>query len=172
MRLAPLALCCAVLTPAAAQEFQPPDPGGAERGTHIGLYGFGVRGGFDLSADEQFVAGAALDFGQLIVPRLRFRPSVELSVFNGPNRYVGSLDLVYRFTGEATTLIPYAGAGLAVAGRDDCGTDPDCPDLWLNFAAGVELRFRPAFNWLLEYRALDLFGRHRLYAGLTTRRGE
>ena len=32
-------------------------------------------------------------------------------------------------------------------------------------------RKRSTFNWLLEYHAMDLFRRNRIYVGLTTRRG-
>jgi hypothetical protein len=34
---------------------------------------------------------------------------------------------------------------------------------------GFELAFRPSFNWLLEYHALDRLGRHRFLVGLSTR---
>jgi hypothetical protein len=69
------------------------------------------------------------------------------------------------------TVIPYAGAGLGLAGRDECSTDPNCPDVWLNLVLGAELHFRSTFSWLVEYHGMDFFDRHRIYVGLTTRRG-
>jgi hypothetical protein len=60
---------------------------------------------------------------------------------------------------------------VSLAGHDACGSDPQCPDLWIDVAFGFEVRFRSTFNWLLEYRALDVLRRHRVYLGLTTRRG-
>lgn len=172
-RLACVVLCCCSAAALAAQEFRPPEMDDAPaRGTRIGLYGFGVRSGVDFTGDGQLVLGTTLDFGQLVTSRLRLRPSGELSVFNGPNRYVASFEALYRFTAEDGPAIPYAGAGLSVAGRDACGSSPQCPDLWLNLVLGFELRFRPAFNWLLEYHGMDAMRRHRIYVGLTTRRGE
>src|SRR6266496_743058 len=61
--------------------------------------------------------------------------------------------------------------GLGVAGRDGCGADPACPGLWLNTVFGFELHYHSTFNWLLEYHGMDRMRRHRLYIGLTTRRG-
>jgi hypothetical protein len=43
--------------------------------------------------------------------------------------------------------------------------------VWLNVVMGFELAFRPGFNWLLEYHALDRLGRHRFLVGLSTRGG-
>ena len=155
----------------AAQEFHPPPVRSAgERGTRLGLLGFGVRGGIDLSGNTQLVFGVALDAGNLVTSRFRLRPSGEIGVFNGVNSYVGSLEGLYRFTeGQAAT--PYAGGGFSLVGHDRCGTDPDCPDVWLNVVVGVELHYRSTFNWLLEYHGMGGFRHNRLYAGLTTRRG-
>lgn len=153
---------------AAAQQFQPPREGG-EDGTRLGLYGFGLRGGLDWS-DGQVVVGAALDVGSLLTERLRLRPSGEIGI-DGENSYVASLEALYRFTSDAEPLVPYLGLGASVAGHDDCGADPQCPDGWLNVVFGFERRFRATFNWLVEYHAMDGFRRHRLYFGLTTRRG-
>src|SRR5436305_1457745 len=77
----------------AAQEFHPPPVRSAgERGTRLGLLGFGVRGGIDLSGNTQLVFGVALDAGNLVTSRFRLRPSGEIGVFNGVNSYVGSLE--------------------------------------------------------------------------------
>jgi hypothetical protein len=154
----------------AAQEFHPPPvqravPGG----TRIGLLGFGVRAGEDLSGTGAAVLGVALDVGNLVVDRFRLRPSAEISFLNGPNTYVASFEGLYRFSGDHEAVTPYLGAGLAVAGHAGC--DTACPALWINLVLGIEMRYRSTFNWLFEYHALDLFRRNRLYLGLTTRRG-
>ncbi len=155
---------------AAAQQFQPPK-NGRHSGTRIGLFGFGVRGGVDFRRAGQLVMGTTLDLGDLFSSRLRLRPSAELGLFNGPNTYVGSFEALWRFTGDEEVATPYLGLGVGLAGRDGCGTDPQCPGLWLNTVFGFELRYRSTFNWLLEYHGMDRMRRHRLYIGLTTRRG-
>jgi len=155
---------------AAAQEFVPPKTDG-HGGTRIGLFGFGVRGGVDLRASSQLVLGTTLDIGDLFTNRVRLRPSAELGLFNGPNTYVANMEALWRFTDDEEVATPYVGLGLGVAGREGCGADPQCPDLWLNLVFGFELRYRSTFNWLLEYHAMDRLRRHRLYIGLTTRRG-
>ena len=155
---------------AAAQEFVPPKTDG-HGGTRIGLFGFGVRGGVDLRASSQLVLGTTLDIGDLFTNRVRLRPSAELGLFNGPNTYVANMEALWRFTDDEEVATPYVGLGLGVAGREGCGADPQCPDLWLNLVFGFELRYRSTFNWLLEYHAMDRLRRHRLYIGLITRRG-
>ncbi len=155
---------------ARAQQFQPPK-NGKRGGTRIGLFGFGVRGGIDFRRSGQLVLGSTLDLGDLFSNRLRLRPSAEIGVFNGPNTYVGSFEALWRFTNDEEVATPYVGLGLAVAGRAGCGSDPQCPDLWFNTAFGFELHYRSTFNWLLEYHGMDRMRRHRLFIGLTTRRG-
>lgn len=61
--------------------------------------------------------------------------------------------------------------GLALAGRDDCEFEPSCPGVWLQFALGVELTFRDNMSWVFEYHVEDALRRHRLFFGLTSRRG-
>ena len=165
-----LCLLAAAAERAAAQEFVPPKSSSAG-GTRLGLFGFGVRAGVDLRGSGQLVLGTTLDVGDLFSPRVRLRPSAELGVFNGPNTYVGSVDVLWRFTNDEEVATPYLGGGFSIAGRSDCSTDPQCPDLWLNLTFGFELRYRSTFNWLLEYRAMDALSRHRVFVGLTTRRG-
>jgi hypothetical protein len=155
-----------------AQEFHPPSAQRAgSHGTRLGLFGFGVRTGPDLSHGGQLTLGAALDGGNLFSHRVRLRPSTEIGVFNGPNTYVGSVEGLFRFAGDDETAVPYAGGGFSIAGHGGCGADADCPALWLNLVVGFELRYRSTFNWLFEYHAMNAFDRHRLYLGLTTRRG-
>jgi len=157
--------------PLAAQQFSPPKSQGAPTGVRIGLFGFGVRTGLDFKGDRQLVLGATLDAGDLFSRRVRIRPSAEIGVFNGPNTYVASLESLWRFTDDEEVATPYVGLGASLAGRDGCGSDPECPDLWLNLVFGFELRYRSTFNWLLEYHGMDALRRHRIYLGLTTRRG-
>lgn len=166
-----LAAALLVTAPAAAQQFSPPKPSGAGKGTRIGLFGFGVRTGLDLKGEGQVVLGTTLDMGNLFSSRVRLRPSAEVGVFNGENTYVASFEALWRFTDDEQVATPYIGGGLSTAGHGNCGADPDCPALWLNVVVGLELRYRSTFNWLLEYHGMDAFRRHRIYVGLTTRRG-
>ncbi len=159
------------LADAAAQQFSPPKGSAASSGTRIGLYGFGMRTGLDLKGDGQVVLGTTLDMGDLFSNRVRIRPSGEIGVFNGENTYIASLESLWRFTDDEEVATPYVGLGFSVAGHDRCGADPDCPDVWLNLAFGFELHYRSTFNWLLEYHGMDTMRRHRIYIGLTTRRG-
>jgi len=162
----------AAATPVPAQEFHPPPVRrSGSRGTRIGLFGFGTRGGVSLSGSTQLVVGVTLDGGDLLVDRLRIRPSGEIGLFNGANTYAGSLEALYRFTGDEQVATPYMGAGFSLVGHDSCGADPDCPDVWANLVVGFELHYRSTFNWLLEYHGMGGFRHNRLYAGLTTRRG-
>jgi hypothetical protein len=171
MRIFVLALVSVLATHTVrAQQFQAPKTG-KHGGTRIGLFGFGVRGGVDFRRSGQLVLGSTLDIGDLFTNRLRLRPSAEIGVFNGANTYVGNFEALWRFTDDEEVATPYIGLGLGVAGRDGCGSDPQCPDLWLNTVFGFELRYRSTFNWLLEYHGMDRMRRHRLFIGLTTRRG-
>ncbi|HEV2749023.1 MAG TPA: hypothetical protein VGV12_00710 [Gemmatimonadales bacterium] len=155
-----------------AQEFHPPAvQRSSDRGTRLGLFGFGVRGGVDVSGSKQMVFGVTLDAGHLFGPRFRIRPSGEIGVFNGVNSYIGSLEGLYRFTGDDQAATPYAGGGFSIVGHDSCGSDPDCPAVWANLVVGLELHYRSTFNWLLEYHAMNHFDHNRFYVGLTTRRG-
>jgi hypothetical protein len=174
MRLAWVVLAAGVVAAprtARGQEFTPPRVARASSGTHLGLFGFGVRGGVDLQGNGQLVVGTTLDLGDLFSSRLRLRPSGELGVFNGPNSYVGSFEALYRFTPDDQAAIPYLGTGLSLAGHDHCGTDPGCPAVWVNLVVGFELHYGSTFNWLLEYHGMDALRRHRVFIGLTTRRG-
>ncbi|HKW40756.1 MAG TPA: hypothetical protein VJN39_05865 [Gemmatimonadales bacterium] len=156
----------------AGQEFHPPPvPRGRDQGTQLGLFGFGARGGIDLSGNTQMVVGITLDAGNLFTSRFRIRPSGEIGFFNSENSYVGSFEALYRFTGDEEAATPYAGGGFSLAGHRSCGSDPSCPALWVNFVIGFEVHYRSTFNWLLEYHAMDGFQHNRFYAGLTTRRG-
>lgn len=156
-----------------AQQFTPPQGASTpSTGTRLGLFGFGVRGGIDVShGGGQMVLGTTLDVGDLFTPQVRIRPSAEIGVFNGGNTYVGSLEALWRFTDDNQTAIPYVGAGVSLAGHQACGADPSCPAVWVNMVLGFELHYRSSFNWLLEYHGMDALRRHRFYIGLTTRRG-
>lgn len=168
-----IVVCLSLAAPAAlnGQQFQPPGTSGIEKGTRIGVFGFGVKGGLDFRGDDQFIAGASLDLGNLFFSRLRLRPSGEIGVFNGSNTYVGSFEALFRFTDDNQLAQPYVGTGFSLAGQEDCGSTSGCPAVWINIVFGFELHYRSTFNWLLEYHGMDLLRRHRFYIGLTTRRG-
>src|SRR5439155_5124909 len=140
MRRVGLSLLLAVAAAAAlaAQEFHPPPVGSAGDGTRLGLLGFGVRGGIDLSGNTQLVFGVTLDAGNLLSNRFRLRPSGEIGVFNGVNSYVGSLEGLYRFTGEGQAVTPYAGGGFSLEGHDPGSPEPVSPDAWLKLVVGVD----------------------------------
>jgi hypothetical protein len=172
MRIVALAIAFGAMLVAdgAAQQFVPPK-NAKHGGTRLGLLGFGVRGGVDFRRSAQLVLGSTLDIGDLFSNRLRLRPSAEVGLFNGPNTYIGNFEVLWRFTADETVATPYIGGGIGIAGRDGCASDPGCPGLWLNTVFGFELRYRSTFNWLIEYHGMDRMRRHRLYIGLTTRRG-
>ena len=155
-----------------AQEFKPPRVSPPDSGgTRVGLFGFGVRGGIDMSGRRQLVFGTTLDVGNLISNRARLRPSGEVGVFNGANTFVGSFEALFRLTDDDQLAIPYIGLGFGIAGHENCSADPNCPEFWANLVFGFELHYRSTYNWLLEYHGMDALQRHRLYVGLTTRRG-
>ena len=158
----------------AAQDFTPPDVGGQEsdQGSKIklGLFGFGTRLGWDVE-DGEAIISITLDLGNLGADQVRLRPSAEIGFAEDVNTYVASAEIIYRFTPDTEKAIPYVGFGLALAGRDNCSAPPGCPEAWLQFVLGFEVGFRSSMNWLLEYHAEDALNRHRLFLGLTTRRG-
>jgi hypothetical protein len=154
-----------------AQAFNPPTVQHATRGTHLGLYGFGVLAGGDVAAQSQLVLGVTLDAGTLLVSELLVRPSLELGFANGVDTYVGSLEVLYRFAPDGAGLLPYAGGGPGLYGHAHCQADARCPAVWLNAVVGVEVRFRSTFSWIVQYHGLDLLQHSRLELGLTTRRG-
>lgn len=164
-----LVLGVILAAPLGAQQEPVPAPEEAPT-VEIGLFGFGARVGLDVDEDAHGVIGYSLDLGHLFSDRLRLRPSAEIGIQSGANNFVGSAELIYRFTPDREVAIPYVGMGFALAGSTGCASDPDCPSLWLQFALGFEVRLRDQFNWMLEYHAEDALRRHRLFVGLTTRR--
>ena len=173
--LAWLLLFLAGVTPVgklAAQDFTPPEVGGQEsnQGIKIGFYGFGTRLGWDVE-DGEAIISITFDLGNLGSDQVRLRPSAEIGFAADVNTYAVSAELIYRFTPDTEKAIPYVGLGLAIAGRDNCSIGGSCPEVWLQFVMGFEVKFRSSMNWLLEYHAEDALSRHRLFFGLTTRRG-
>lgn len=144
--------------------------GAQEPHTDIGLYGFSARGGADFEGPGQAIVSVALDVGHLFTRRLRLRPSGDLGFLGDDNTYVASFEVLYRLLDDTRAAVPYVGAGLGLFGQELCGQDPGCPGVWIQFAAGIELRARDPMNWLVEYHAMDAFDRHRFMIGLTTRR--
>jgi hypothetical protein len=161
-----------VVAPLAAQEPLVEGPGEpAEPRVQVGVFGFGMRAGADLEGDGQAVISMTLDAGHVLHPRLRIRPSGEMSFLGGPNRYLANLELLYRFTPDDDAAVPYVGGGIGLAGRDACVGDPTCPALWVQFVLGFDIRIREGISWQMEYHAEDSFTRHRLLVGLSTRGG-
>ncbi len=157
-----------------AQDFIPPETSGqAAEGSkiQIGVYGFSTRLGWDFGDDAGGIVSLALDLGNLGSSQVRLRPSVEIGFTEEIDTYVVSAEVLYRFTVDTEKAVPYIGLGVGLAGRDDCEVVPSCPEAWLQFALGFELLFRDNMNWLFEYHAEDALNRHRLFFGLTTRRG-
>ena len=156
----------------AQTEYQPLEgEGSTNRPFQLGVFGFAARAGVDFEGQGQALASFALDMGDLYTDRLRLRPSAELGFGWGDNTYVANLEVVYRFTADTVLAVPYVGGGVALSGQEGCGAIADCPSVWAQFVLGFELKLRNQINWLLEYHAEDAFRRHRLFVGLTTRRG-
>ncbi len=169
VRLAAIAAVLAsAATVAAAQEFQPPQGGAGETGGarfKVDLLGFSTRAGVDLRSGGSLVLGSTVDIAQLWSPNVRLRPSFE---FNGGGATAEhfALEVIYRFQPDQAEAIPYVGAGLGYFHPETGGSKT-----WPTLVMGFELRFRPSFNWLLEYHALDRLDRHRFLVGLATRGG-
>jgi len=153
---------------AAAQEFQPPASGTGPAPTvseiEVGLFGFSARGGIDVTSPASFVLGTTVDIAELFSPRVRLRPSLEVSSDGGLTRLHWAGEVIYRFEPDAAPAIPYLGLGLGHMTR--CA---GCVTLWPTVVMGFELHLHPSFNWLIEYHALDRLGRHRFLIGLATR---
>jgi hypothetical protein len=154
---------CLLAAPIEAQDPQPK--------FRLGLFGFGVQAGLDLTGDDQLIFGSTLDLGDLYGDRLRMRASGELGTGAATNTYVISAELTYRFVADTMFTVPYVGGGLGLFSQDGCGDIDACPAVWLQFAIGFEINIRAPMRWLVEYHAEDAFSRHRLLIGLTTRRG-
>jgi hypothetical protein len=134
----------------------------------LGIMGFSAKGGVDFENEGQAVVAVAVDLGYLLTPRLRLRPSGELGFLRDDNTYVGNVELVYRLRPEVEATVPYVGTGLGLFGRAECGTDPGCPAVWLQFVLGFEVRIRPGVRWLLEYHPENSFGRQRVFLGFAS----
>lgn len=169
VRLALVALPLALAARAArAQEFQPPSGGGESRGARlrIDLIGFSTRAGADLKSGGSPVLGSTFDIAELWSPNVRLRPSFEFSRAGRATAEHVAAEVIYRFQPDQAEAIPYMGVGLGYFHVED-GSEKT----WPTIVMGFELRFRPSFNWLLEYHALDRLDRHRFLIGLATRGG-
>ena len=158
-----------------AQDFTPPETEqqapSADGRFNVGLFGFSTRFGLDFEAGTQALVSVAVDLGDVFTDRFRLRPSAEIGFGRDVDTYVVNAEVMYRFTSDEEVAVPYVGAGLGIAGQDDCRFAPNCPGAWFQFALGFELRVSEQVNWLLEYHAEDALDRHRLFIGLATRRG-
>jgi hypothetical protein len=169
LRLILVAVPLACAAPrASAQEFQPPARGGESAaggsGFQVDLFSFSTRAGIDVSRPAQWVVGSTLDIAELWSPRVRLRPSFEVSSNGSTVQLHWAGEVTYRFQSDDAPAIPYVGIGIGHMSR--CS---GCTTVWPTVAMGFELRFRPSFNWLIEYHALDRLGRHRILVGLATR---
>jgi len=159
-------LACAA-APAAAQEFQPPESrADASSAIRIDLLGFSSRVGIDVSRGGSVVLGSAVEVAQLGSPQVRLRPSFEYSGSGSSTALHVATEVIYRFQPDRAPAIPYVGLGVGYYAPSE-GSDR----VWLNVVMGFELAFRPSFNWLVEYHALDRLDRHRFLVGLSTRGG-
>lgn len=167
-RLIFAAMTLVLAAPAAvAQEFHPPSGSvtSSAGGFQADLYSFSIRGGVDLSHRARWVLGTSLDVAQLWSPRVRLRPSVEIASDTAATvTFHWAGEITYRFQPDNAPAIPYVGIG--VGHMSNCRS---CTTIWPTIVLGFELQFRPSFNWLIEYHALDRLGRHRFLVGLATR---
>ncbi len=167
MMLVAVPLACAAPL-ASAQEFQPPSGGGGSSlsgtGFEMDLFSFSTRAGIDVSRPGAWVVGSTVDVAEMWSPRVRLRPSLEVSSDGSTVQLHWAGEVMYRFQPDDAPAIPYVGIGIGHMSR--CS---GCTTLWPTVALGFELRFRPSFNWLIEYHALDRLGRHRFLIGLATR---
>lgn len=161
-------LACAAAA-AIAQEFQPPSSGANSGGggLRVDLLGFSSRAGVDVSGGSSLVLGSAVDVAELWSPSVRLRPSFEFSGTGTSTALHVALEVVYRFQPDRAPAIPYVGVGVGYWNDESDNEER----VWPTIAMGFELAFRPSFNWLLEYHALDRLGRHRFLVGLSTRGG-
>ena len=169
-----VALLACAAAPAAAQDFVPPSSGrgSASNGVRVDLIGFSTRVGADVTHRGSLVVGSAFDVAELWSPQVRLRPSFEFSAAGSARSRHVALEVVYRFQPDRAPAIPYAGIGIGYFVQDSTSELNRRQRLvWLNIVMGFELAFRPSFNWLLEYHALDRLGRHRFLIGLSTRGG-
>ena len=77
-------------------------------------------------------------------------------------------------SGEEALTVLKVGAcfgEMSLFDRSERSTDAIANKVWFQFSLGFELTLRSNMNWLVEYRAQDGFGRHRVFLGLTTQRG-
>lgn len=170
--LVALCVCLVATGSSAAQQFVPPQESPSSgAGIGIGLFGFGSRLGVDFEGTNELIVSLTLDAAHAFTPQVRLRPSFEIGIGDSLGSYVGSLELMYRFTPDSEIAVPYVGFGLGLWSQQKCARDPECPDLWAQFALGFELRMRDQINWLLEYHGENGLRKHRFLIGLTTRRG-
>lgn len=165
MRLSVILVACLLATPLHAQQGIDALPKFG-----LGLHGFGARIGVDFAGDDQLVVGSALDLGNVYGERLRLRGSAELGVGSDANTYVFNAELILRFLSDAQIAVPYIGGGIGLYTQEGCDTAEVCPDLWLQFALGFEVRIRSYMAWFIEYHGEDVFNQNRLFIGLTTKR--
>lgn len=170
-----MAVLALAAVPLRAQEFIPPDrrpqapaqapANGAddEAGFLIDIFGFSTRGGAQINKGAQVILGSTVDVMQLGAPQVRLRPSFEVGFGQSRTSLALNVEVVYRFTEDSSSAIPYLGLGWGY--YDDNTTKRG----WPTVAMGFELAFQRNMNWLVEYHALDGLRRSRFLVGLATR---
>ncbi len=159
------------MPPVSGQEFLPPEEAGQRGAFWIALEGFSARLGAQVGDESEAVMAIAIDLGNLGSDRIRLRPSVEFGFGNANDSYVVNADVAFRLTDDSAPAVPYLGLGVGLIGLETCGDAPGCPTVSPQFALGFEGHVSNSVNWLVEYRAEDGFGRHRIFVGFATRRG-
>ena len=161
-------------TPALAQEFTPPggsssqtSPGSAD--VEFGIFGFSTRAGMQVNRDVQGVIGSTFDVATLWSPQVRLRPSLELGFGRAAKSLHAAVEVVYRFQPDDAPSVPYLGVGVGYYDSGASATQAQVQKAFINLVMGFELPFRPTYNWLFEYHALDRLGQHRFLIGLATR---
>ncbi|HEY2825168.1 MAG TPA: hypothetical protein VGI83_06455 [Gemmatimonadales bacterium] len=171
-----LVLTLALMIPGsvAAQRFATPDSvSGGPGAVRLGLLGFSAKGGADFKSGGRAIASVGLDLGDLFSDRVRIRPSLEIGIDADTTNYIGSAELMYRFTPDSTIAVPYVLFGLGLYGQQHCNVIASgCPKVLAQFGLGFEIKLDAHMNWMLEYHGEDALRRHRVLVGLTTRRAK
>lgn len=109
-------------------------------------FGFVPYIGYNLDA-EAFLVGVGAEFGSVFALgdlAIGARPSIEYAFVDNVTLLQINGDLIGRFGAPGASIIPYAGAGLAISllSVDDCpdvpGLDCSTSDIGLNALGGVE----------------------------------
>ncbi|MDH5805594.1 MAG: hypothetical protein OEZ54_10500 [Gemmatimonadota bacterium] len=166
-----------VVSPLNAQEFIPPtrsprpDPVVEADGGSVGIAAFGAKFGWDFGGNGEPLVAVSVDLLSAWSDRVRLRSVVEIGFSRLDNTYVMGGELVYRYNSSSMPIVPFLGAGLALAGRDLCRVTVGCPAVWFQNSIGFEAFLRDNVNMMVEFRGENLWRRRRLFFGLITNLG-